>query len=344
MSDIENYFDSDSESNDINSISLSNDTDSDESLDSNNSVKSLNISEFTEVTNVFINKDESGRIIDISKNESHFLKLLIDCGKGHEKSIHTFRNLRCVQIIFNMSKLSWINSKENMDHFKIINNLYINYVIAMTHFSSKDHTKIVIGEKMFEELIDQKFTPAIIGLGELELLIDMKSTEAVAKAINLFNLAIEYGDSYGYYSLAKCYLDGTGVNIDKQQALILFEKANPYCKNAQVQLIYMYKNGIGTKKDPIKAMKICLNTNENSHFMEILESTKLSKDNINDFEQLINNPDIDKIFKQTPQIILNFRTLIVHYKNVARKEVSKTIYVGKLNIPPEIAREIVKNI
>ena len=55
--------------------------------------------------------------------------------------------------------------------------------------------------------------------------------------------------------LGYCYCKGIGINIDKQKAVELYQKAaNLGDEVAQYNLALMYKNGVGIEKDVDKAI------------------------------------------------------------------------------------------
>jgi uncharacterized protein len=77
------------------------------------------------------------------------------------------------------------------------------------------------------------------------------------KAVELFTLAANQGDSYAQYNLGDLYMDGLGVCYDKQKAIELYcSAAKSGIPEAQERMAFCYLIGDGVDENEEKAMEL----------------------------------------------------------------------------------------
>jgi hypothetical protein len=96
---------------------------------------------------------------------------------------------------------------------------------------------------------------------QLKLALCYKNGDGVSKdlkkAIELFTLAANQGDSNAQYHLGFCFLNGDGVQKDFHKAIEFYRlAADQKHSTAKNNLGYCYENGLGVKKDLNKAFEL----------------------------------------------------------------------------------------
>lgn len=88
-----------------------------------------------------------------------------------------------------------------------------------------------------ERGVQDGVTVCAIDLGLVYLYGDRGAAEDDARALQLFNMAADDGDEYGYYNAGRCYYNGWGTAKDYDEAFRCFEAA--YRKGHQASKSYL---------------------------------------------------------------------------------------------------------
>ncbi len=108
--------------------------------------------------------------------------------------------------------------------------------------------------KYLLELVDNENASACISLGDLYergVLVE----QSALKAIELYEKAIEYGDTFGYELIGDIYFKGEYVEQDYKKAFEYYTKNPSRNLDTDIRIGKMYEKGLGVTQDIRKAIE-----------------------------------------------------------------------------------------
>jgi TPR repeat protein len=89
------------------------------------------------------------------------------------------------------------------------------------------------------------------------------------KAVEYFKLAAEMNHIKAIYNLAKCFFNGTGININFIKSFELFQRIIELNEDPQfyLELFYFYSCGYGIERDILQSIKFLI-TSSNLEYNE----------------------------------------------------------------------------